>query len=140
MGGRYRRGDSGAVAAVGIVAALLLAGLLSACTGSGSPPAPAARVTTRPKSPVADQAVHIVVTGLNSGEPVTVQVSSTDARGVRWRSSATYRANATGDVDLDEAPATSGRYRGISGMGVIWSMRPEGRTRAAHISGITRSR
>lgn len=125
MRGRYRRGDSGAVAAVGIVAAFLLAGLLAACTGSRSPPVRAVRVTTRPKSSVADQAVHIVVTGLNSGEPVTVQVSSTDARGVRWRSSATYRANATGDVDLDEAPATSGSYRGISGMGVIWSMRPE---------------
>lgn len=109
-----------------MAAALVLAGLLSACTGSGSPPARAVRVTVRPGSSVEDQAVHIAVTGLSSGEPVTVQVSSTDARGVRWRSSATYRANATGVVDLDKAPATSGSYRGVSGMGVIWSMRPEG--------------
>ena len=111
---------------MGMAAALLLAGLLSACTGSGSPPARVVRVTVRPGSSVEDQAVRIAVTGLGSGEPVTVQVSSTDARRVRWRSSATYRANATGVVDLDKAPAASGSYRGVSGMGVIWSMQPEG--------------
>lgn len=109
-----------------MAAALLLAGLLSACTGSGSPPARAVRVTVRPGSSTEDQAVRIAVTGLGSGEPVTVQVSSTDARGVRWRSSASYRADASGVVDLDKAAATSGSYRGVSGMGVIWSMQPEG--------------
>jgi hypothetical protein len=54
---------------------------------------------------------------------VNVQLSSTDAHGVPWQASAAYRADAGGDVDLSTAAAISGSYHGISGMGLIWSMR-----------------
>jgi dienelactone hydrolase len=53
---------------------------------------------------------------------VTVQVGSTDARGVPWEASASYRADPAGNVDLSTAAAISGSYHGVSGMGLIWSM------------------
>jgi dienelactone hydrolase len=73
---------------------------------------------------MADQPVQIRVTGLAGGQRATVQMSSADAAGVRWHSSAVYRADSAGDIDLSSAPALSGSYRGVSGMGLIWSMNP----------------
>jgi dienelactone hydrolase len=105
-------------------AALLGAGLLSGCTSPASPPTRAVSVAVRPGSSFADQAVAIEVTGLSPGELVNIQVSSTDADGVPWQASAAYRADSGGEVDLSSAAAISGSYRGVSGMGLIWSMHP----------------
>ena len=106
-----------------MVTALVFAGLLSGCTSSASQPGRTASVAVRPDSSVADQAVQIEITGLSPGELVNVQLSSTDAHGVPWQASAAYRADPGGDVDLSTATAISGSYHGISGMGLIWSMR-----------------
>jgi dienelactone hydrolase len=73
---------------------------------------------------VADQPVQIRVAGLAAGQRATVQVSSTDAAGVRWQAKAVYRADAAGGIDLDSAAVLSGSYTGVSGMGLIWSMQP----------------
>ena len=106
----------------GIVTALIFAGLLSGCTSSPSQPERTVSVAVRPDSSLADQPVRIEITGLSVGESVSVQLRSTDARGVPWQASAAYRADAGGDVDLSTAAAVSGSYRGVSGMGLIWSM------------------
>jgi dienelactone hydrolase len=103
---------------------LLLASAATGCTASTR--APAAKVTVQPGLSLADQPVRISVTGLAAGQQATVQISSTDASGVRWRSSAVYRAEAAGGIDLSNAPALSGSYHGVSGMGLIWSMQPTG--------------
>jgi dienelactone hydrolase len=108
----------------GMLTAPLFAGLLSGCTSSASQPECAVTVAVRPNSSLADQAVHIQITGLSPGELVNIQVSSTDAHGVPWQASAAYRADAGGDVDLSTAAAISGSYHGVSGMGLIWSMHP----------------
>lgn len=102
---------------------LLLAVPVAGCTASAQ--APAAKVTVQPQMSVADQPAQIRVTGLAGGQRATVQVSSADAEGVRWQSSAVYRADAAGDIDLSSAPALSGSYSGVSGMGLIWSMHPD---------------
>jgi hypothetical protein len=102
--------------------ALLFTGLLVGCTSPASPPERAVSVAIRPISCLADQAIHMQVTGLSPGELVNVHVSSTDAQGVPWESSATYRANPGGDVDLSTTAAISGSYHGVSDMGLIWSM------------------
>ena len=107
-----------------VLTALLSAGLLSGCTSPAPPPERAVSVTVRPDSSLADQAVQVQITGLGPGELVNVQISSTDADGMPWQASASYRANAGGDVDLKTAAAVSGSYRGVSGMGLIWSMHP----------------
>jgi dienelactone hydrolase len=101
---------------------LLLAVPVAGCTASAQ--APAAKVTVQPQMSVADQPVQIRVTGLAGGQQATVQISSTDAAGVRWQSSAVYRADAAGDIDLSSARVLSGSYSGVSGMGLIWSMHP----------------
>jgi dienelactone hydrolase len=108
-------------AAMPVLATLMLATALSACSTVS-----AAAVSVRPLVSLADQAVTIRVTGLVPGELATVQVRSTDASDVRWQSSASYRVGAGGELDLDRAPALSGSYLGVSGMGPIWSMQPEG--------------
>lgn len=101
---------------------LLLAVPAAGCTASAQ--APAAKVAVTPQMSVADQPVQIRVTGLAGGQRATVQMSSTDGAGVLWHSSAVYRADAAGDIDLSSAPALSGSYSGVSGMGLIWSMNP----------------
>ena len=64
------------------------------------------------------------VTGLRPGEPVTVKAVSTDARNVRWESSAVFEADATGVVDLAKQAPTTGGYSGADIFGLIWSMKP----------------
>jgi dienelactone hydrolase len=108
------------------ICAPLLLMMLSACTSASSPSSHAVRVTVSPRTSLADQAVQTRVTGLAAGEQATLQVSSTDAARVHWRASATYAANAAGNVDLTRARAISGSYLGISGMGLVWSMHPMG--------------
>src|SRR5580698_1135154 len=90
---------------------LLLAVPVAACSASAQ--APAAKVTAQPQMSVADQPVQIRVSGLADGQQATVQVSSTDAAGVRWQSSAVYRASAAGDIDLNGATPLSGSYSGV---------------------------
>jgi dienelactone hydrolase len=128
---RVRRGELrwfGWVLMLGLP--LLLAAAVAGCTASApapaakSAPTPAVQVTVQPQLSAADQPVQIRVTGLARGQQATVQVSSTDAAGVRWRSSAVYRADASGDIDLSSAQALSGDYSGVSGMGLVWSMQP----------------
>jgi dienelactone hydrolase len=106
--------------------AALLVVMLSACAVASSSSPHAVTVTVRPQTSLADQAVQIRATGLAAGEQATLQMSSTDATGVHWLASAAYRADAAGNVDLSRAPAISGSYRGISGVGLIWSMHPTG--------------
>jgi len=108
-------------------AALALAALLSACTSGISAPAHRVRITVRPLASLADQPVQIAVSGLASFQEATLRVRSADAQGVDWMSSATYRATATGGIDLSTSRARSGSYQGVSGMGLIWSMQSHGR-------------
>jgi dienelactone hydrolase len=120
-----RRGELRSFCAIWILGLpLLLAFAATGCTASAR--ASAARVTVQPGSSVTDQPVQISVTGLAAGQQTTVQISSTDASGAQWRSSAVYRADAAGDINLSNAPALSGSYQGASGMGLIWSMQPTG--------------
>ncbi len=102
-----------------LAAPLILIFTVPACTSS--PPEHVA-VTARPGISAGDQAVHLEVTGLHAGQQATLQVTSTDARGVPWNSAATYRADAKGVVDPDRAAPLSGSYRGVSGMGPVWSL------------------
>jgi dienelactone hydrolase len=105
-----------------LVVALLLAAPVAGCSASAQ--VPGTTVTVTPRTSVADQPVQIRVAGLVGGQRATVQVSSTDAAGVRWQASAVYRADAAGEIDLNSAAVLSGSYSGVSGMGLIWSMQP----------------
>ena len=42
--------------------------------------------------------------------------------GAPWRSWAVFEADAAGEIALATAPALSGSYRGVSALGLFWSM------------------
>ncbi|XP_062285185.1 acyl-coenzyme A thioesterase 1-like [Scomber scombrus] len=71
-----------------------------------------------------DDPVQVKVTGLRSRQVVTMKARSMDDKGVEFSSSATYRANGSGEVDLERDPSLSGPYNGVEPMGLLWSMRP----------------
>jgi dienelactone hydrolase len=77
-----------------------------------------------PLSSLSDQPVHVTVSGLEPHARVSVDLRSTDARSVRWASSARFRADRHGVVDLDRAAPTAGDYAGVWGMGLYMALRP----------------
>lgn len=70
--------------------------------------------------------VHVVVTGLNAGESATIAVTSTDQTEHVWSSSATFTADSNGTIDLSRTRPSAGAYSQADGMGLFWSMRPQG--------------
>ncbi|XP_012705704.2 acyl-coenzyme A thioesterase 2, mitochondrial [Fundulus heteroclitus] len=71
-----------------------------------------------------DEPVQVKVAGLRSRQVVTVRARSTDERGVVFNSSASYRADDSGEIDLDRDASLCGSYVGVEPMGLLWSMRP----------------
>ncbi|XP_042285900.1 acyl-coenzyme A thioesterase 1-like isoform X2 [Thunnus maccoyii] len=72
-----------------------------------------------------DEPVQVKVTGLRSRQVVTMRARSTDEKGVVFSSSAIYRADGSGEVDLERDPSLSGSYVGVEPMGLLWSMRAD---------------
>ncbi|KAM4727646.1 acyl-coenzyme A thioesterase 1-like isoform 1-T2 [Anableps anableps] len=72
-----------------------------------------------------DEPVQVKVAGLRSKQVVTMRVRSTDEKGVVFTSSATYRADNSGTIDLSRDASLRGSYVGVEPMGLLWSMRPD---------------
>ncbi|XP_026169817.1 acyl-coenzyme A thioesterase 1-like [Mastacembelus armatus] len=72
-----------------------------------------------------DQPVQVKVEGLRSRQVVTMRARSTDEKGVVFSSSATYRADGSGEIDLLRDPSLSGSYVGVEPMGLLWSMKAD---------------
>ena len=70
-----------------------------------------------------DEDVRIRVAGLAAGEPATLRATTLDDDGRRWTSEARFIADPSGAVDLAAQESLSGTYRGLSSMGLFWSMR-----------------
>ncbi|XP_003785225.1 acyl-coenzyme A amino acid N-acyltransferase 2 [Otolemur garnettii] len=83
------------------------------------------QLTATPASALADEPVHIRVTGLPPFQVVTLKASLKDDKGDLFQSKAFYRANEAGEVDLEQAPALGGDYVGVHPMGLFWSLKPE---------------
>src|ERR1700722_12336464 len=98
-----------------LVVALLLAAPVVGCSSSAQ--VPGTTVTVTPRTSVADQPVRIRVAGLVGGQRATVQVSSTDAAGVRWQASAVYRADAAGALGPHNAAGPSRPSARLSRLG-----------------------
>ncbi|MEV5963668.1 acyl-CoA thioesterase/bile acid-CoA:amino acid N-acyltransferase family protein [Kribbella sp. NPDC051952] len=73
---------------------------------------------------LADQAVHLTVTGLERNAKVSVGAESVDHDGKKWHSEVTVTADDQGSIDLDRAEPTGGSYQHADGMGLFWSMNP----------------
>lgn len=83
----------------------------------------AVALTVTPASSLADQPVDIAVHGLPPRSLATVSLTSTDAAGTTWSSSARFRANAHGVVDLARQAPISG-YAGVWEVGLNALLRP----------------
>ncbi len=103
-----------------VLAAALAGGGLAACGGV------AGRMTiaATPDRILDDQRAHITVAGLVPGATVLVTASVTDASDTAWTSTATFRADGHGRLDVDHAAPLHGSYHGVDGGGLLWSMTP----------------
>ncbi len=72
-----------------------------------------------------DEPVQVKVSGLSARQVVTMRARSTDEKGVLFSSSATYRADGSGEIDLLRDPSLSGSYVGVEPMGLLWSMKAD---------------
>ncbi|XP_070775690.1 acyl-coenzyme A thioesterase 3-like [Enoplosus armatus] len=72
-----------------------------------------------------DEPVQVKVAGLRSRQVVAMRARSTDEKGVVFSSTATYRADGSGKIDLNRDPSLSGSYVGVEPMGLLWSMRAD---------------
>lgn len=87
-------------------------------------PAFATTLHVEPKVALYDVPVHVVVDGLKPDALVTLKLTTTDAKGRKWQSQATYHSNLNGELNLSGAAPLKGSYRGVQPMGLFWSMRP----------------
>ncbi|KAM8838420.1 acyl-coenzyme A thioesterase 5-like [Synchiropus picturatus] len=71
-----------------------------------------------------DEPIRVRVSGLMSGQVVTMRARSTDDRGMDFSSMAKYRANGHGEVNLVQDKSLGGSYLGVEPMGLLWSMQP----------------
>jgi len=83
-----------------------------------------AAITVDKPAALADEPVHVRISGLASGEEVSVTTPATDFRDMAWSGRAVFTADARGIVDLERDKPKSGTYRGADAMGLFWSMIP----------------
>ncbi|XP_054624260.1 acyl-coenzyme A thioesterase 3-like [Dunckerocampus dactyliophorus] len=72
-----------------------------------------------------DEPIQVKVDGLRSRQVVTMRAKATDERGVIFRSSAIYRADRSGKIEMQRDPALCGSYVGVEPMGLLWSMKAD---------------
>lgn len=107
--------------ACAVLAAVLLT--LAGCTDDHADRS--AEVAITPKASRLAQPVSIRATGLAPHAVVRVSLSSTDKQGIHWSSSARFRSNDNGVVDLDHDKPRSGAYTGANGMGLMEALAPK---------------
>jgi len=78
-------------------------------------------VVNRPDDLV-DSPWAIQLRGFPPGGRVEMRATLDGWGGAPWRSWAVFEADAAGEVALATAPALTGSYRGVSPMGLFWSM------------------
>jgi dienelactone hydrolase len=103
---------------VAVVAAAAVG--LAGCGGESRP-----ELSVVPRESGIEAPLRVVVRGLEPGERVTVSASATADDKMTWRSSASFRADRFGTVDLGRARSLGGSYTGTDGSALLWSMRPQ---------------
>ena len=83
-------------------------------------------LTVNKSSVLVSSPVHVTVSGLDPGEGATLSVATTDAGGHVWSSSASFKADGNGQIDLSRATPSGGSYTEVDGMGLFRSMKPTG--------------
>ncbi len=106
----------------GMFAALALGALTTAgdlTSLAGASTTGGLHLAVSPSGSVLDTPLGISVSGLAPGRRVTLDVTSVDARGVKWSSSSTFVASSTGTVDPATSASVAGSYKGLGPMGPV---------------------
>lgn len=77
-----------------------------------------------PPSVLVDEPAVIRASGLDPNERIAILSEITDGAGHAWKARAEFAADAAGSVDVSKQAPVSGSYKGVSAMGLIWSMLP----------------
>ncbi|XP_063609359.1 acyl-coenzyme A thioesterase 1-like isoform X1 [Penaeus indicus] len=82
------------------------------------------QVSVTPSSCLHDEPVQIRVEGLSPNQDVTLNMSMKDTRNVHYISTAHYRADSNGQVDVESMESLGGSYTGHFPMGLIGTLHP----------------
>ena len=84
-----------------------------------------ARIEISPAAAFIDDELSIRILGLKARETVTLHASTEDDDNRSWSSRATFSADSSGTVGVTSQAPLDGSYRGLSPMGLFWSMNLE---------------
>ncbi|HEY0701816.1 MAG TPA: acyl-CoA thioester hydrolase/BAAT C-terminal domain-containing protein [Candidatus Acidoferrales bacterium] len=76
-----------------------------------------------PPNAFVDEEIAIVARGFRPGARVTLSAETRDDLDRAWESEAHFFADGAGGVDARTQKSLDGTYRGVSAMGLFWSMR-----------------
>lgn len=99
--------------------------VIAGCSGSGRRHS-SVRMSVSPMTGRLDTMLTVRLSALASGSIVVVGASAVDSGGTTWSAQARYRVPSGGALSLAQ-PAIAGSYTGSDAMGLLLSMRPEGR-------------
>jgi dienelactone hydrolase len=80
------------------------------------------RLDISPARAFIDDELNIRILGLKALETMPIRASTEDDDKRVWSSHATFSADSSGVVDVTSQEPLSGTYRGLSPMGLLWSM------------------
>ena len=75
------------------------------------------KIRIKPDKVLKDKEVVITLSGFKSGQKITVKTQAGS-----WSSYGIFQTDSFGKADLSKQAPISGTYKGIDGMGLIWSM------------------
>ena len=81
-------------------------------------------ITLWPKFSLADKITKINVFRLKPLQKITLAARVVEDSGQVFDSHAHFVATKHGHVDVCREPSVGGSYRGVSAMGLLWSMKP----------------
>ncbi len=83
-----------------------------------------------PVQSLMDDRLNISVSGLPPNRLITVKAQSKAQDQLWWRSEAVFKTGPRGTIDLSAEVPVSGTYRGVDGMGLFCSMKPDADTKS----------
>lgn len=89
------------------------------------PSARAQTIEVTPMRVLIDEAATIRVSGCNPNERLTIHSELVDGADGRWVSQSEFIADAQGMIDTSKQAPVAGSYKEVSGMGPVWSMKPQ---------------
>lgn len=99
----------------------LLLGICTAATDQGR----GTKFVVAPTQPLMDDRLSILLSGLPPNRLINVRAKSKAQDQLWWRSEAVFNSGPKGTIDLGTQAPVSGTYRGVDGMGLFWSMKPD---------------